>query len=53
VFLHVPVESDEVAIARGREVLIELIRALVQSRKMARLAPPQQQQQHEEQKLVT
>ena len=44
-----PVESDEVAIARGREVLIELIRALVQNRKMARLA----QQQHEEQKLVT
>ena len=38
VFLHVPVESDEAAIARGREVLIELIRALVQSRKMARLA---------------
>jgi hypothetical protein len=48
VFLHVPVESDELSIARGREVLIELIRALVQSRKMGRVA----QLQHEKQKLV-
>ena len=48
VFLHVPVESDELSIARGREVLIELIRALVQSRKMGRAA----QLQHEKQKLV-
>jgi pyrrolidone-carboxylate peptidase len=53
VFLHVPIECDEPAIARGREVLIELIRALVQSRKMARLAPQPRRQQHEEQKLFT
>lgn len=44
-FLHVPVESDELAIARGREVLIELIRALVQSRKMDRVAQLQYEKQ--------
>ena len=48
-FLHVPVDSDEAAIVQGREVLIELIRALVQSKKMARL----EQQQHEKERLVT
>lgn len=33
VFLHVPADSDEAAIETGKEVLIELIRALVQSGK--------------------
>ena len=51
VFLHVPVESDDVAIARGREVLIELVRALVQSRNMGRVRQLQQQQR-EKQELV-
>lgn len=34
VFLHVPVESDEVAVKTGVEVTLELIRAIVQSGKM-------------------
>lgn len=33
VFLHVPVESDEVAVKTGAEVTLELIRAIVQSGK--------------------
>lgn len=36
VFLHVPVEADDEAIARGRDVLVELIRALAQSREVAK-----------------
>jgi pyroglutamyl-peptidase len=48
VFFHVPVESDDAAIARGRDVLIELVKALVQSRKMAKLV----QHRGEAQKLV-
>lgn len=30
-FLHVPGDSSDAAIAKGREVLIELIRAVVES----------------------
>jgi hypothetical protein len=45
VFLHVPVDTDDAAMARGREVLIELIRALVQSREMVRLVQKQDKMQ--------
>ena len=38
VFLHVPVEADEAALKTGVEVTIELIRALVQSGRMKKLA---------------
>lgn len=38
VFLHVPVEADEAALKTGIEVTIELIRALVQSGRMKKLA---------------
>jgi pyroglutamyl-peptidase len=38
VFLHVPVASDEAALKTGVEVTIELIRALVQSGRMKKLA---------------
>jgi len=34
VFLHVPVNADEVAIENGIEITIELIRAMVQSDRM-------------------
>ena len=37
VFLHVPSHSDESSIVRGREVLIELIRALVLSKGVERI----------------
>jgi len=36
-FLHVPVDSDEEAISRGKEVTIELIRALVVSGRMKKI----------------
>ena len=38
VFLHVPAESDEATIVRGREALIELVRALVLSKGVDRVA---------------
>lgn len=36
--MHVPAHSDEASIARGREVIIELIRAMVLSRGMEKIA---------------
>ena len=36
-FLHVPVQSDPASISRGREVLIELVRAMVLSRGVERV----------------
>jgi len=37
IFLHVPVESDDISVRRGVDITIELIRALVQSGKMKKL----------------
>jgi len=37
VFFHVPADSDDAAIRTGTEVLIELIRAMVQSRKVKKI----------------
>lgn len=37
VFLHVPVNADDIAIENGIEITIELIRALVQSGRMKKL----------------
>lgn len=34
VFLHVPVNADDVAVENGIEITIELIRAMVQSDRM-------------------
>ncbi len=45
VFLHVPVQSDEASIEKGRTVLIELIRSMVRSRDMKRLVNSRQTQQ--------
>jgi pyroglutamyl-peptidase len=36
-FFHVPVESDDVAIEKGLEIMIQLIRAVVRSGKMKKL----------------
>jgi pyroglutamyl-peptidase len=38
VFLHVPVDVDERALRTGVDVTVELIRALVQSGRMKKLA---------------
>jgi len=37
VFLHVPVNSDEVAIQTGVDITVELIRAIVQSGRMSKI----------------
>jgi pyroglutamyl-peptidase len=40
VFLHVPVESDDAHIAVGVEATIELIRGIVQSGRLKKMAGP-------------
>jgi len=37
VFLHVPVDSDETAIQTGKDILVELIRAVAQSQRVKKV----------------